>query len=182
MPHQIKTTPSAIVLAVIVVACVLVAPRFIDANNEDAAANTALTNALATAIAVNGTAVQAFGTAVPANADAVEAFATAILPTPTATSTPTVTPTPTATPTAEEIELSTPGEVPEHMVYAWCDWDFGNADRDRDSALDEITVDIEIHNDIALTGSHGIYWSTTTILAALRQLLWPLWVRCNCRL
>jgi len=25
-------------------------------------------------------------------------------------------------------------------------------------------------------------WSTTTILAALRQLLWPLWVRCNCRL
>ena len=25
-------------------------------------------------------------------------------------------------------------------------------------------------------------WSTTVILAALRQLLWPLWVRCNCRL
>ena len=25
-------------------------------------------------------------------------------------------------------------------------------------------------------------WSTTTILAALRQLLWPLGVRCNCRL
>ena len=26
------------------------------------------------------------------------------------------------------------------------------------------------------------HWSTTVILAALRQLLWPLWVRCNCRL
>ena len=25
-------------------------------------------------------------------------------------------------------------------------------------------------------------WSTTIILAALRQLLWPLGVRCNCRL
>ena len=25
-------------------------------------------------------------------------------------------------------------------------------------------------------------WSTTVILAALRQLLWPLGVRCNCRL
>ena len=25
-------------------------------------------------------------------------------------------------------------------------------------------------------------WSTTIILAALRQLLWPLRVRCNCRL
>ena len=28
----------------------------------------------------------------------------------------------------------------------------------------------------------GAVWSTTTILAALRQLLWPLGVWCNCRL
>ncbi len=31
-------------------------------------------------------------------------------------------------------------------------------------------------------GLMGGMWSTTVILAALRQLLWPLWVRCNCRL
>ncbi len=46
------------------------------------------------------------------------------------------------------------------MVYAWWDWDFSNFDRNRDSALDEITVDIEIHNDIALTGRNGIYLMT----------------------
>ena len=28
----------------------------------------------------------------------------------------------------------------------------------------------------------SLEWSTTTILAALRQLLWPLGVWCNCRL
>ena len=33
------------------------------------------------------------------------------------------------------------------------------------------------------SGPHrGKRWSTTVILAALRQLLWPLGVRCNCRL
>jgi len=53
-------------------------------------------------------------------------------------------------PTAEEIELSTPVGVPEHMVYAW--WDWHNA-----GYRDEITVDVKIHNNIELTGNNGIY-------------------------
>ena len=69
---------------------------------------------------------------------------------PTYTSSPT--PTATATPTAEEeeTELATKVEVPEHMVYARWDWNFKDA-------LNEITVDVEIHNDIELTGANGIY-------------------------
>ena len=37
-------------------------------------------------------------------------------------------------------------------------------------------------HDGTRAGFSGTGWSTTTILAALRQLLWPLGVWCNCRL
>ena len=79
------------------------------------------------------------------------------MPVPTATATPTATPTPTSTPTAEEMELAALTRPPEHMVYAWWDWDYGNAQRDHESALGQITVDVEIHNDIELAGRNGIY-------------------------
>ena len=79
------------------------------------------------------------------------------MPVPTATATPTATPTPTSTPTAEEMELAALARPPEHMVYAWWDWDYSNAQRDHESALGQITVDVEIHNDIELAGRNGIY-------------------------
>ena len=77
----------------------------------------------------------------------------------TSTSTPTSanTPMPTATPTAEEIELNARETAPEHVVYAWWDWDYKNPLRNLQSALSEITVDVEIHNDIELAGLNGIY-------------------------
>ena len=44
------------------------------------------------------------------------------------------------------------------MVYAWWDWDYQNPLRNQQSALNEITVKIEIHNDIELGGAgNGIY-------------------------
>ena len=50
------------------------------------------------------------------------------------------------------------GTPPEHMVYAWWDWDYRNPLRNQQSALNEITVEIEIHNDIELAGAgNGIY-------------------------
>ena len=50
------------------------------------------------------------------------------------------------------------GKPPEHMVYAYWDWDYQNPLRNQQSALNEITVEIEIHNDIELAGSgNGIY-------------------------
>ena len=50
------------------------------------------------------------------------------------------------------------GAPPEHMAYAWWDWDYQNPLRNRQSALNEITVEIEIHNDIELAGAgNGIY-------------------------
>lgn len=128
--------------------------------------------AFATAVAANDAAVQAFATAVAANDAAVQAFATAVAPTPTVeptveptathdgsptptptpspTNTPAPTPTPTATPTAEEIELAAPVAVPVAMVGAW--WNWRNT-----TALNEITIDIEIHNDIELVGDNGLY-------------------------
>jgi len=116
---------------------------FLDAQGKTA--DTAATEALATAVSANGDAVQAFATAVAANDAAVQAFATAVAPTPTVT--PTV--EPTATPTAEEIELSTVTSAPLAMVGAWWNWSTG--------PLDGYTMDIEIHNDIALAGDNGIY-------------------------
>ena len=100
---------------------------------------------------------------------------TAVAPTftlaPAVTVTPTSTPTTpeptataiailtaTATPTAEERELTMLETPPEHMVYAWWDWDYQNPLRNQQSALNEITVEIEIHNDIELGGAgNGIY-------------------------
>ena len=86
--------------------------------------------------------------------------------TPTPTSTPTLEPTATATtiptatttPTLEERELATIGTPPEHLAYAWWDWDYQNPLRNQQGALNEITVEIEIHNDIELNGAgNGIY-------------------------
>ena len=143
--------PFAILMALVVLG-VVAGPQLIGAQSADdpATGDPTTGEALATAVAANSAAVQAFATAVAANDAAVQAFATAV-----ATPEPTV--APTATPTAEEIEMATPANPPEHMVYAWWDWDYDNPNRNRDSALNEITVDIEIHNDIELTGGNGIY-------------------------
>ena len=47
------------------------------------------------------------------------------------------------------------------------------------SRLDELASTMR---DSILSNVGVLVWSTTVILAALRQLLWPLGVRCNCRL
>ena len=56
----------------------------------------------------------------------------------------------TVSPTAEEMELAALAAVPEHMVYAYWDWNF-------EDAFSEITIDVELHNDIDLAGRNGIY-------------------------
>ena len=59
---------------------------------------------------------------------------------------------------SEERELTTVAIPPVHMAYAWWDWDYQNPLRNQQSALNEITVEIEIHNDIELNGAgNGIY-------------------------
>lgn len=69
------------------------------------------------------------------------------LPTATATPRPTATPTPTYTPTPTQIpgraDLYEDARVPEHMAYAWWDWD-----RNR-IKFREITTDVTIHNDVS---------------------------------
>ena len=144
----------------------------INANDDTATIpiDESAVQAFATAVAANDQAVQAFATAVAANDAAVQALATAVAPTPTVTSTPEPpttpeptatpgptatstavppTPTPTNTPTAEERELATPVGVPVAMVGAWWNWS--------NQSLSEITVDIEIHNDVHLSGDNGLY-------------------------
>ncbi|MCY3543796.1 MAG: hypothetical protein OXH22_07130 [Chloroflexi bacterium] len=164
--------PAAMIFALIGAIGLFDGPRLIGGSTEG---EPAATEALATAIAANNTAIQAFATAVSANDAAVRAFATAVAPSPTVDptaltptaeptieptveptvgQTPTVTPvpstpTPTSTPTDDEIELATPIAVPVGMVGAWWNW---NA-----TELDEITVNVETHNDIKLTGDNGIY-------------------------
>ena len=64
--------------------------------------------------------------------------------------TPTNTPTPTATPTAEEITLNTVASSPKAMVYA--DWGWN-----RTLSFDEISVTVDIHNDIEYRGDNGLY-------------------------
>ena len=72
----------------------------------------------------------------------------------TATATATVTPKPTATatatPTAEEAILDTVSSSPKAMVYA--DWGWNPA-----LSFDEISVTVDIHNDIEYRGDNGLY-------------------------
>ena len=68
----------------------------------------------------------------------------------TATVTPKPTATATATPTAGEAILDTVSSSPKAMVYA--DWGWNPA-----LSFDEISVTVDIHNDIEYRGDNGLY-------------------------
>ena len=55
----------------------------------------------------------------------------------------------TPTPTAEERILSTPGDVPEHLV--WGDWHFWHP-------VDSLEIAVDIHNDVQFAGTHDFYF------------------------
>ena len=71
-----------------------------------------------------------------------------LTPTPTTTPTPTITPTPTLTPAETAKILNVPVRVPNHMVAATWGWY---------PPADELTVVVDIQNDIEFRGNHGLY-------------------------